>query len=631
VLLRLIMVILCAALFPKPAAAYFSHSAQLGGLEYKVFAHIDPDCALPLEEGNLEALRDRLENSPLPETRMFKGCFTALFDVTVTKAGTYSFVHNGYVKRVILREANKLTDIPLIYENDAIVADLDLPPGHYQIYSHGKGLNQVSANQWGLGNAAYAIRLSAEYHRASFLVGAMRGICVGVLSIMALFFLFMARENNRVFLIYGTFILINLIFIESMRSLIAELFGYRSGQHHFAHWNTFSAMMGALTQLSLGVFFGEFYEVRKNYPRLYRFFLFLYSLILLEFPVILLKLPYGNYYMSLVILMGTVTMVAMAIWFSVRLGGLYHLMVVGYGVMLTGTQYFVLSSMGLIRVESIWGRDVHLIGSTIEVILFSIATSLKLNNKFAQQKKENDHVLEQLQKIVYPHQLEKIRQGRTLEETMPTGKAEACVLAFDIIASSRIQHGKVKDFIEQAIELCVSTMYDRYDAKRLAADAYRIKVLGDGFLCSIGFPFPIPDGGSIDEAAVRLALRMVATFRQVVKEFNYHEPIYCAIGLAHGSIEAFYPMIGAKEYDLYGPAIVLATRYEQLRKQLFSPEEAHYIILQELVYESLTPELQAEFSCIDLKSRQLRVRDDDSAQRVYVWQSSDARSDNGAA
>jgi class 3 adenylate cyclase len=306
-------------------------------------------------------------------------------------------------------------------------------------------------------------------------------------------------------------------------------------------------------------------------------------------------------------------------------------MVIGYGVMVTCTQYLVLSSMGVIRVESLWGRDVHLIGSTIEVILFSIATSLKLNNKFAQQKKENDHVLGQLQKIVYPHQLEKIREGRTLEETMPTGKAEACVLAFDIIASSRIQHDKVKDFIEQAIELCVSTMYDRYDAKRLAADAYRIKVLGDGFLCSIGFPFANPDGGSIDEAAVRLALRMVTTFRQVVKDFNYHEPIYCAIGLAHGSIEAYYPMIGTKEYDLYGPAIVLATRYEQLRKQLFSPEEAHYIILQERVYESLSPDLRAEFSCIDLRSRQLRVRDDDNAQRVYIWQSSEASSTTGAA
>ncbi|HET9240824.1 MAG TPA: 7TM diverse intracellular signaling domain-containing protein [Oligoflexus sp.] len=630
-LVRLIMAILFTWLSSKPAVAYFSHSAKVDGLEYKVYAHIDPGCALPLEVEKLEVLRQQLEASPLPESRIFQGCFTALFDVTVEKGGTYSFIHNGYVQRVLLRDANQATDVPLIYENDAIVADLDLPPGRYQIFSHGKGLGPLSANQWGLGNAPYVVRPSTQYHRASFLVGAVRGICVGVLGIMALFFLFMTRENNRVFLIYGTFILINLLFIESMRSLIAELFGFRSGQHHFAHWTLFSQSMGALTQLSLGVFFGAFYEVRRNYPRLYRFFLTIYALIVLEFAVILFRVPYGNYYMSFIILLGTVTMMSIAVWFSVRRGGLYHLMLLGYGVMLTCTQYFVLSALGVIRVESVWGRDVHLIGSTMEVILFSIATSLKLNNKFAQQKKENDHVLEQLQKIVYPHQLEKIREGRTLEETMPTGKAEACVLAFDIIASSRIQHEKVKDFIEQAIELCVSTMYDRYDAKRLAADAYRIKVLGDGFLCSIGFPFPIPDGGSIDEAAVRLALRMVATFRQVVKEFNYHEPIYCAIGLAHGSIEAYYPMIGTKEYDLYGPAIILATRYEQLRKQLFSPEEAHCIILQERVYERLTPELQAAFSCIDLKSRQLRVRDDDHAQRVYVWQSSDASSNTGAA
>jgi class 3 adenylate cyclase len=326
-----------------------------------------------------------------------------------------------------------------------------------------------------------------------------------------------------------------------------------------------------------------------------------------------------------VILAGTVTMMGIALWFSIRRGGLYHLMLIGYGTMLSFTQYMVLSAIGVLQVETLWGRDVYLIGSTIEVMLFSIATSLKLNNKFAQQKKQSDHVLEQLQKIVYPHQLEKIREGGTLEETMPTGKAEACVLSFDIIGSSRIQHENVKDFIERAIELCVSTMYHRYDAKSLAADAYRIKVVGDGFLCSIGFPFPTPDQEPMEEASVRLALRMMQTFRQVEREFDYHEPIHCAIGLAHGAIEAYYPQIGTKEYDLYGPAIVQATRYEQLRKQLFSPEEDSYIILQERIYENLSAGLQSCFTIIDLGERQLRVRDDEHAQRVYVWRSSEAK------
>jgi class 3 adenylate cyclase len=625
------MAVLFLWLPSKPLVAYFSQSVQLEALHYTVHALIDPDCAYPLAVDKIETLQDQLKNSILPAEGRFRGCFAAGFEVEVLKQGTYSFIHNGYVNQVMLWSDGQLIDVPLLYENDTIVADLDLAPGKYQVFSRGQGKGLLFASPWGLGNASYRIRPSTEYHRSSFLVGTVRGICLGVLGIMAIFFLFMARDSNRVFLIYGTFITINLIFIESMRSLIAELLGFRSGQHYFADWGLFSGMMGALTQLSLGVFFGVFYDVKNLYPRLYRFFLLVYGLVLIEFPIILFKVPYSHIYMSFVILLGTITMVSTAIWFSVRRGGLYHLMLIGYGVMLTFTQYFVVSAMGLVQVEGIWGRDVHLIGSTIEVILFSIATSLKLNHKFAQQKKQNDHVLGQLEKIVYPHQLQKIREGRTLEETMPTGKAEACVLAFDIIGSSRIQHDKVKDFIERAIELCVSTMYDRYDAERLAADAYRIKVIGDGFLCSIGFPFPTPDAGPVEEAAVRLALRMVQTFRQVEREFNYHEPIHCAIGLAHGSIEAYYPVIGTKEYDLYGPAIVLATRYEQLRKQLFSPEDASYIILQERVHESLSPELQSQFNCIDLAKRQLRVRDDDNAQKVYVWQSSDAKENMSVA
>jgi len=629
--LPLIMAILFAWLLPRPALAYFSKEVHLEQLRYRVFALIDPQCQYPLEEKTIARLQELLESEPLPETRNFRGCFAAVFEIDVRQAGSYSIVHNGFVQKVALVADGQYRELSHFYENDAIVADLDLEPGFYRIYSSGKGLGQLTSNRWGLGNAPYLIRPSAAYHHASYLVGAVRGICLGVLGIMAVFFLFMTRENNRVFLIYGTFILINIVFIESMRSLVAEMLGLRGGHHYFAEWNKVAALMGTLTQLSMGYFFGVFYEIKKIYPRFYRLFQTAYVLILLEIPIIILQIPYGPIYTTSVILLGTLIMLGTSLWFSIKRGGIYHLMLIGYAAMLSFTQYFVLSAIGVIEVESVWGRDVHLIGSTIEVILFSIATSLKLNNKFALQKKQNDHVLEQLQKIVYPHQLQKIRDGYSLENTMPTGKAEACVLAFDIIGSSRIQHADVKNFIERAIELCVSTMYDRYDAERLAADAYRIKVIGDGFLCSIGFPFNTPGAEHVGDSAVRLAMRMVQKFKQVEKEFNYHEPIYCAIGLARGSIEAYYPQIGTKEYDLYGSAIVLATRYEQLRKQLFSPENADYILLHEHVFETLSPELQTNFECIDLEKRQIRVRDDDQAQRVYVWQSSDKRETQNVA
>ncbi|MDQ3230655.1 MAG: adenylate/guanylate cyclase domain-containing protein [Pseudobdellovibrionaceae bacterium] len=618
-----LMAALTIWLLPEPALAYLSKDVQLENLSYRLFATIDPDCHYPLEESGIERLQTQLETSPLITTMNFRGCFAAVFDVEVHQAGTFSFINNGYIQKMAVVKDGNYREAYTFYENDAVVADLELAPGRYRIYSAGKGLGQMTANRWGLGNAPYWVQPSALYHHSSFLITALRGICLGVLGIMAVFFLFMTRENNRVFLIYGTFITINILFTESMRSLTAELLGFRGGQYYFAEWKLVAQLMGTLGQLVMGIFFAAFYEVKKLHPRYYRVFLVQYALILLEIPIVLLQVPYGYLYTATVILTGTLTLLVMALWFSIKRGGIYHLMLIGYGIMLSGTQYFVVTAMGFVEMNNIWGRDVHLIGSTIEVILFSIATSLKLNNKFAKQKKENDHVLQQLQKIVYPHQLQKIREGSSLEQTMPTGKTEACVMAFDIIGSSRIQHEKVKDFVERAIELCIANMYERYDAERLAADAYRIKVVGDGFLCSIGFPFRTPDSIPVGEAAVRLAMRMVQTFSQVEKEFNYHEPIYCAIGLAHGSIEAYYPQIGTKEYDLYGSAIVLATRYEQLRKQLFSPENANYIILHERVYETLGQDLQGSFACIDLVKRQIRVRDDDQAHRVYVWQSSE--------
>jgi len=72
------------------------------------------------------------------------------------------------------------------------------------------------------------------------------------------------------------------------------------------------------------------------------------------------------------------------------------------------------------------------------------------------------------------------------------------------------------------------------------------------------------------------------------------------------------------EYDLFGPAIVLATRYESMRKSLFEADrEKSVMIIQEVVYRSLDPSHRENFKVIDLKELSLVVRDDPAATKLY--------------
>ncbi len=57
------------------------------------------------------------------------------------------------------------------------------------------------------------------------------------------------------------------------------------------------------------------------------------------------------------------------------------------------------------------------------------------------------------------------------------------------------------------------------------------------------------------------------------------EPISCGIGIALDHITGFYPETGTREYDLFGRAIVLATRYEGMRKALLSNQQGASIII----------------------------------------------------
>ncbi|HYX35204.1 MAG TPA: 7TM diverse intracellular signaling domain-containing protein [Oligoflexus sp.] len=256
----------------------------------------------------------------------------------------------------------------------------------------------------------------------------------------------------------------------------------------------------------------------------------------------------------------------------------------------------------------------------LKICLLSLAQANKLKGFKATihaEQKAKAHSYDQLMKVFYPHQLSMIKSGYQLEQTMPTHAGEACVISFDIMSSSRIQHEKAKDFFRSVFRRCNEIMMEGYDGLELRAGAYRIKELGDGFLCSVGYPFRSPHG-SIAQGAYELALKFHDVFQQEARHFQLLEPVHCGIGIAMDSIAGFYPETGAREYDLYGRAIVLATRYEGMRKVLLKnavPESI--LILQDQVHKNLDSILQGDFNVFDLQAHNEVVRDDPKARQVY--------------
>ncbi|WP_141733205.1 7TM-DISM domain-containing protein [Oligoflexus tunisiensis] len=256
------------------------------------------------------------------------------------------------------------------------------------------------------------------------------------------------------------------------------------------------------------------------------------------------------------------------------------------------------------------------IGFSLEIILFSFATSYKARLQEKKMNQENEHAFRQLQKVFYPHQISQIKKAAELESTMPTHPGVACVICFDIIASSTIQHEKTKDFFRNVFRRCNEIMMSGYDPDTMTANAYRIKEMGDGFLCSIGYPFKSKTGFMAKDA-LDVATLFHDAFQEEVEKFGYREPIYCSIGIALDHITGFYPETGAKEYDLYGKSIVLATRYEGMRKVIFSRINASVLILQARVFLSLDEQEANTFTEYNLHDEGLVVRDDPAAKRLY--------------
>lgn len=239
------------------------------------------------------------------------------------------------------------------------------------------------------------------------------------------------------------------------------------------------------------------------------------------------------------------------------------------------------------------------------------------------------HLYKQLSKLVYPHQLEMIKSGDQLEDTMPVEKGRAIINVFDVQSSSDIKHERTKSFFLDVFRAFSQICMMGYQHNPLKSRAFRLKETGDGFISSIGYPFLADNPNSLADHAISTALIMFKAFNEEVKRFQYATPIKGAMGLAFNSVQGTFQSSGIKSYDLFGEALIQAYRYEEIRKhpsiaKIINTAAAekglqHFniLIIQEVIFNSLKPEYKALFEAIDLHKGGFTIRQDITAHCVY--------------
>jgi class 3 adenylate cyclase len=449
------------------------------------------------------------------------------------------------------------------------------------------------------------------------------GLYLGAMLIMAIYnlvFYIMTFDRK-----YGVYV----VYILSSTLLASNLSGYSREYLWPEHpeWNEyalpFSIHLGILTCVWFYLNSLTLLREKTRLRQLAYAFLFVGSLSTLVSLFSPYQLAIG---LSMIIMgIGATFCIGLILYFSVLKDRTSRFYLVAYVPLFFVTMIIVLKSLGLLPI-SIWTEAAPNFGTALQDMLLTFALADQyqqtlLENQRSREKllAEQSHLLNQLRKIVYPHQVRMILEGSELEATMPTEPGNGCVICFDIIGSSRIQHLNTKRFFRSVFRRCSEIMEEGYNGHEMQATAYRLKEMGDGFLCSVGYPFkPTRHNDSMQHAALELAYRFVRAFQEEVDKLDYPEPIHCGIGIAADVISGFYPESGAKEYDLFSRAIVLATRYESMRREIFkSRPPGNIIILQERLFMSLDSKARQDFRVFDLQSNGVIVRDDPSAIRLY--------------
>ncbi|MDA1371415.1 MAG: hypothetical protein O2971_11725 [Proteobacteria bacterium] len=326
---------------------------------------------------------------------------------------------------------------------------------------------------------------------------------------------------------------------------------------------------------------------------------------------------------AIVLTIGTAFAFHSSFWVTILRNMLFTI-VTSIAIYIIDTDFFILNFLPIL--------EGFFMGTIINWVFYDAIRArfyLKSTDADARQ-----HLYNQLSKLVYSHQLERIKLGDELENTMPLKEGKAIINVFDVQRSSEIRHEKTQDFFMGLFQSFLQICMKGYGHNPLRSRAFRLKETGDGFISSVGYPFLPVDSRSLADSAVSTALTMFEAFNREVEKFNYSRPIKGAMGLAYNSVQGTFQSGGIRSYDLFGEALIQASKYEELRKQpvlweIFTEKanemgmkDFNILIIQEVVYNSLSPAYRDLFIEIDLNDESLTGKNfqmmyDNDAKYIY--------------
>lgn len=245
------------------------------------------------------------------------------------------------------------------------------------------------------------------------------------------------------------------------------------------------------------------------------------------------------------------------------------------------------------------------------------------------QRSLNTHLLDQLSLMVYPHQRSMIEVYHSLTDTMPTFGGEAVIGEFDILESSPIEkldpdrYHTIKDRIFQRSydRILQSYILNPVSPETPFCDAHVVKELGDGYIFSVGFPFPLPSNEAAPDVALKLCIDMIQIFESMSHEFpGQPSKVRCAIAITQTFATGFWNKYRVKHYDFRQGAIVPVARLQELRRVLLKrglvPQDKNFIIMTDKVFFSLSSPNNAQE--IRLSDHDLQLRGAPEVESVYI-------------
>ena len=152
----------------------------------------------------------------------------------------------------------------------------------------------------------------------------------------------------------------------------------------------------------------------------------------------------------------------------------------------------------------------------------------------------------------------------------------------------------------------LNDIYSAFDRIGEQFGCERIKTIGDAYITVAGLPDPMPDHS---KAVANTAIRFIRYLER--RNASHPHQWRCRIGLASGAVVGSVVGIQKYVYDIFGPAVNLATRLQEF-------SEPMQISVQDEVAKNLREEFEVEL---------LGDRDIRGFEAQPVWRLSDSKRD----